>query len=154
MISADEIDALRGELTGALIGLARATRQNPKTETTCDRLQDALRMLATSDDAGELRQQIDAIRAEKALVAPGCAVCTARCGFTDDYDMRRLELAEPSVRHAKALILHALLGAAVRPRAPIHRLAPPLLSLLAEDLDAPELLRCASDALAEALTDR
>ena len=27
---------------------------------------------------------------EKDRIAPGCAMCTARCGNTDDYDMERL----------------------------------------------------------------
>ena len=76
--------ALRDELTGALIGLARTCSSHPRTESTDAALTAALRACALSDDEAELRDHIECIHAEKALAAPGCAACLARCGNTDD----------------------------------------------------------------------
>ena len=64
----------------ALIGLAGACNNNPKTLRT-DRV--LLRALAGELDA-------EAVRAEKFAVAPDCAVCANPCGNTSDYDMDRL----------------------------------------------------------------
>lgn len=45
---------------------------------------------------------------EKNRICPGCALCTSRCGNTDDYEMERMWRAEESVRGAKLLIWERL----------------------------------------------
>ena len=44
--------------------------------------------------------------------APGCSSCTARCGNTDNYDMRRLWDAPEDIRSLKSLILFGIRGMA------------------------------------------
>ena len=82
----------------ALIGLAGACNNNPKTEQT-----DRLLLMAL---AGE--RSAEEVRAEKFAVAPDCAVCANPCGNTSDYDMDRLYTADPEVHGAKVQILAAL----------------------------------------------
>ena len=45
------------------------------------------------------------INEEKAIISPGCATCTARCGNTDNYDMSLLWNAPDEIRKAKLSIL-------------------------------------------------
>lgn len=98
------------ELTGAVIGLARAACSNPITEDTDRILLEGLYLTAAyaSFDADEARRMTERVRAEKDRIAPGCRTCTARCGNTDDYDLARLWNAEPDIRSVKALILFVL----------------------------------------------
>ena len=86
----------------ALIGLAGACNNNPKTPQT-DRL--LLHALAGERDAEE-------VRAEKFAVAPDCATCMNPCGNTSDYDMDRLYTADAEVREAKLLIIEGMREAA------------------------------------------
>ena len=99
--------ALPDELTGALIGLARSTFQHVKTEQT-DRLVVAGLRAGAGSTETELIELIRQIRREKELVAPGCSICTARCGNTDDYDMRRLWNADEEIRSLKSVLLLSL----------------------------------------------
>lgn len=87
---------------GALIGLAGACNNNPKTPQTDSLLLHAL--------AG--KQDAEAVRAEKFAVAPDCAVCANPCGNTSDYDMDRLYTADAEVRETKLQIITALRKAA------------------------------------------
>lgn len=92
-------ERVQGEaVVSALIGLAGACNNNPKTPQT-DRI--LLRALAGEQDA-------EAVRAEKFAVAPDCAVCMNPCGNTSDYDLERLYTADAEVREAKMQILSAL----------------------------------------------
>ena len=147
--------ALRDELTGALIGLARTCSSHPRTESTDAALTAALRACALSDDEAELRAHIERIHAEKASAAPDCATCLARCGNTDDYDMRALQSEAPDVRAAKALVLLALRGLAVRlpdaPDEPCLRFLYDALALPGYDMEADDLLRYACKILGELL---
>lgn len=86
----------------ALIGLAGACNNNPKTPQT-DRV--VLRALAGEQDA-------EAVRAEKFAVAPDCAVCMNPCGNTSDYDMERLYTADAEIREVKLQIIEGLRQAA------------------------------------------
>ena len=98
-------------LLGRLIGLARASFTNPKTPRTDAVLLQGL--CALHSLCPEQMEQAAALAAEeKALVAPGCAACTARCGNTDDYDTARLWQAEPAVRGGKLILLAGLCGLA------------------------------------------
>ncbi len=98
------------KIISALIGLVGACSNNPKTDGT-DRLVIkalAFPLLYPGYDDKALREIVDDIHAEKNLVAPGCAACTAPCGNTSDYDMRRIYEADDVVREAKLQILEEI----------------------------------------------
>ena len=96
-------EKLPGEaVISALIGLAGACNNNPRTAQTDSLLLHAL--------AGE--RDAEAVRTEKFSVAPDCAVCANPCGNTSDYDMDRLYTAGAEVREAKLKIVAALREAA------------------------------------------
>ena len=72
----------RDRLLGALIGLARATVNEPKTEDTDHVLAAGLRQAARADAAEDaLRRMQDIVETEKYRVAPNCATCTDRKSF-------------------------------------------------------------------------
>lgn len=84
-------DTLRDTLLGALVGLARSTSSEPKTENTDAVLNAGLRLAAQPDAPAEtLQRMLDITRAEKHAVAPNCATCAMPCGNTKDYDLTRL----------------------------------------------------------------
>ena len=64
-------DTLRDTLLGALVGLARSTSSEPKTENTDAVLNAGLRLAAQPDAPAEtLQRMLDITRAEKHAVAP------------------------------------------------------------------------------------
>lgn len=99
---------LQNELTGALIGLARAI-DDPAVASAETWTIMTEGVLATAPDAclsdATLETLIQSVRAEKARLAPGCSSCTAPCGRTADYDMQALWTAEEEVRALKIRIL-------------------------------------------------
>ena len=105
---------LQDELTGALIGLARACSNNPKTEDTDRLILEGLFTTVTNVSFNDetLTQLIERVHAEKGRIVPGCAFCTSRCGNTDDYDMNRLWNAQEDIRSLKSLILFGIRGMA------------------------------------------
>ncbi|MCI6885998.1 MAG: hydroxylamine reductase [Lachnospiraceae bacterium] len=105
---------LQDELTGALIGLARTCTTNPKTENTDRLILEGLFTAVTNVNFNDvtIRQLIDRVKAEKEQIAPGCASCMARCGNTDDYDMKRLWNADEDIRSLKSLLLFGIRGMA------------------------------------------
>ncbi len=105
---------LQDELTGALIGLARTCASNPKTENTDRLIMEGLFATVTNvnfDDEA-IERLINKVRAEKEQIAPGCAVCEAKCGNTDEYDMKRIWEAQEDIRSLKSLILFGIRGMA------------------------------------------
>ena len=73
----------RDLLLGALVGLARSTVNEPKTEDTDRVLTSGLRLAADPDAAEDaLRRMYSIVETEKHRVAPNCATCTMRCGTT------------------------------------------------------------------------
>lgn len=114
----DNETRLRDELTGALIGLARATDNN--VETNADTWRIMIEGLCAAADAnpGEetLREMIGRVHAEKLRLVPDCAVCTSPCGRTADYDMAQLRRAPENIRRIKADILSGARGMALRAR--------------------------------------
>ena len=110
---------LQDELTGALIGLARAI-DDPALASAETWTIMTEGLLATapdvcldntatatdvhSDDAA-IEALIRKVRAEKERLAPGCSQCMAPCGRTADYDMQALWNAEEEVRALKLRIL-------------------------------------------------
>ena len=84
---------LQDELTGALIGLARATVGDTlATEETWNVMITGLFATLTNvsfDDAA-IREQISAVHRAKDALVPQCQSCGAPCGRNDDYDLRQL----------------------------------------------------------------
>ena len=105
---------LQDELTGALIGLARAADTNAPTASTHRVIIEGLFTTLTNVNFNEetVRQQIDAVRREKAALIPNCDTCASPCGRTDEYDMNLLWEANEDIRSLKSLILFGLRGMA------------------------------------------
>lgn len=105
---------LQDELTGALIGLARACMNNPKTEQTDRLILEGLFTTVTNVNFNDetLHSLITRVKTEKSRIVPGCASCSSACGNTDDYDMKRLWSADEDVRSLKSLILFGIRGMA------------------------------------------
>ena len=138
-LSAPVTDAQRQRdaLLGALVGLARSTVNEPKTEDTDRVLASGLRLAADPDAAEDaLRRMYHIVETEKHRVAPNCATCTMRCGNTDNYDLARLWNAPAEVRTLKLELLAALF--ALAQRRSTERIADEIrndLFVLAEDWD-------------------
>lgn len=105
---------LQDELTGALIGLARACANNGKSEKTDRLILEGLFATLTNVNFDDemLQKIIDNVNEEKANIVPGCAVCTERCGSTDNYDVSRIWKADEDIRSLKSLILFGIRGMA------------------------------------------
>ena len=106
----------RDALLGALVGLARATTNEPKTDDTDEVLNAGLRLAAQPDAPEErLQRMLAIVQTEKHRVAPGCATCAMPCGNTNDYDFVRLWAAPESIRTLK---LNAFCRVCAGPKAP------------------------------------
>lgn len=105
---------LQDQLTGALIGLARAADTNTPTTSTHRAVIEGLFTTLTNVNFNEetVRQQIDTVRREKGLLTPNCSACACPCGRTDEYDMSNLWEADEDIRSLKSLILFGLRGMA------------------------------------------
>ncbi len=100
-------------LTGALIGLGRATEGN---EDLIDGVLDTLfaealaaPLRAADANAAALEERIEA--AKKALV-PRCYYCASPCGRNDAYDMEQLHGAPEALREKKYALLGSMRAAA------------------------------------------
>ena len=102
------------QLTGALIGLARAADTNTPTASTHRAVIEGLFTTLTNVNFSEetVRQQIDTVRREKALLTPNCGACACPCGRTDEYDLGKLWETDEDIRSLKSLILFGLRGMA------------------------------------------
>lgn len=111
-----DIAKLQNQLTGALIGLARAVDGNEHLVTSeLDKL--VLEgLLATLPNANfqeeALTELIKKVQAAKYEIVPDCAACTNACGRTADYDLELLWQEQEDTRSLKALILFGIRGAA------------------------------------------
>lgn len=106
---------LQDELTGALIGLARATDGNSTPfdstwKTTIKGLFTTITNVNFNDKS--IRTVINEIHHEKEKLVPQCASCGAPCGRNNDFDMDELWNAQEDVRSLKSLILFGLRGMA------------------------------------------
>ena len=110
-----EAAKLRDELTGALIGLARAADTAPEADGRTWSLMIkglfATRANANFDGAA-IRALTGRVRTEKARLVPDCAVCSAPCGRTSDYDMAQLWGEQEDIRSLKSRILSGARGMA------------------------------------------
>ena len=110
-----EVAKLQDELTGALIGLARATDNAPEANGgTWQLMIEGLFTTVTNVNFNEatLRGLIGRVHAEKARLVPDCAVCISPCGRSNDYDMAQLWNAQEDIRSLKSLILFGVRGMA------------------------------------------
>ena len=99
---------IQDKLTGALIGLARATQGNTQpTERTYRLLIKGLVFTSTCVGlkAEALRDLIDAVHAEKNRLVPRCSECASPCGRNEDYDVEKLREADEDIRSLKSLLL-------------------------------------------------
>lgn len=106
-----EQDRLRAQLTGALIGLARAVdgSEHLITESSTQLIVEGL--VATLPSGGtdaDLEELIQRAEAEKRQMVPNCFTCAMPCGRTSDYDMQKLYAAEADVRRLKEEILYGI----------------------------------------------
>lgn len=109
-----EVARLQDELTGALIGLARAAEQNGKTEKATRLILEGLFTTITNVNFNEetLHILINRVVAERNVIALSCESCNSRCGNTDIYDMQKIWTAQVDVRSLKSLILFGIRGIA------------------------------------------
>ena len=108
-----DVAKLQDELTGALIGLARATDGDAPVNADTWRLMiEGLFTTVTNVSFNEktIRELIDRVHEEKARLVPGCSGCGSRCGSNDDYDMNLLWNAQEDIRSLKSLILFGVRG--------------------------------------------
>ena len=106
---------LQDELTGALVGLARATDGSPDVnEGTWSLIIEALFTTLTNVnfDAAAIRDVTARVKAEKSRLVPDCASCMSPCGHNNDYDVSRLWTADEDIRSLKSLILFGIRGMA------------------------------------------
>lgn len=106
--------ALQDELTGALIGLAKACGNQSRTKESTRLILKGLFTTVTnvSFHDGTLSELIAQVRAEKNRIVPDCSSCTSPCGNTGDYDMKDLWNAQEDIRSLKSLILFGIRGVA------------------------------------------
>lgn len=109
-----DIAGLQDELTGALIGLARASYGNRPAASTHRALIEGLFTTVTNVNFNEetIRKQIETVTEEKNTLIPRCGECGEPCGKNDNYDMKRLWDTDEDIRSLKSLILFGLRGMA------------------------------------------
>ena len=110
-----ETAVFQDELTGALIGLARAARGDAEPdEDTYRIIIEGLFATVTNvnfDDQA-ICKMTEAVRKEKERLIPQCSSCGSPCGQNEEYDMKELWTEEENVRSLKSLILFGIRGMA------------------------------------------
>ncbi|MFA5522744.1 MAG: hydroxylamine reductase [Tissierellales bacterium] len=105
---------LQDELTGALIGLAKAVMDNGSFMSTDKVMLEGLFTTITNVnfDDESLKVLINKVYQEKNFLMPQCAGCSASCSSVEDYDMKDLWNDNEDIRSLKSLILLGLRGMA------------------------------------------
>jgi len=107
---------IQDQLTGALIGLARATEGNLDliSDTTAAVVVEGLFATLTNVnfDNDALIKIMGRVEIEKQKLVPECAACAVPCGRNNDYDMDQLWNADEDIRSLKSLILFGIRGIA------------------------------------------
>ena len=134
----------KNALTGALIGLSRATYGDTEPdERTWRLLAEGLAALGGEAEEEALEALTGRVREEKKRLVPRCSVCASPCGRNADYDMSLLTSAPAEVRELKAAILTAAQELAAKPGSGGEEAGPLLakaLFAIGEEWDA-DLLR-------------
>lgn len=107
-----ELAQLQDRLTGALVGLARATEGNSHMISAATAAITVEGLLATQADAhfdsNDMLALLDKVAAEKRKLVPACYECTASCGRNNDYNMQKLQLADEDTRALKLQLLSVI----------------------------------------------
>jgi hydroxylamine reductase len=107
---------LQDELTGALIGLARAAEGNEHlvTEEMNQLVLEGLFTTITNVNFNDetLKLLIDKIEDTKKKLVPNCFTCSDSCGRNNNFDMNTLWTTDEDVRSLKSLILFGIRGMA------------------------------------------
>ena len=107
---------LQDKLTGALIGLARATDGNEhliRESATAVIIESLFATLTNVNfDNAALEKLLERVGEEKRKMVPDCFACAAPCGRNNDYDMQDLWNADEDIRSLKSLILFGIRGMA------------------------------------------
>ena len=105
---------IQDRLTGALIGLARASEgkdRSPEADRIIVKGLFATLTNVSFDDSALNELLAEAGRLKHSL-SPMCGSCTADCGRTEDFDMNRLWSEDEDIRSLKSLILFGMRGMA------------------------------------------
>lgn len=107
---------LQDELTGALIGLARATEGNEQlvTEEMNQLVFEGLFTTITNVNFNDeiLKLLINKIEDTKKKLVPNCFTCSDSCGRNNNFDMNTLWTTDEDIRSLKSLILFGIRGMA------------------------------------------
>lgn len=107
---------LQDEITGALIGLARAAEGNEHlvTEEMNQLVLEGLFTTVTNVNFNDetLKILIYKIENAKKKLVPNCFTCSGSCGRNDNFDMNTLWTTDEDVRSLKSLILFGIRGMA------------------------------------------
>ena len=107
---------LQDELTGALIGLARAAEGNEHlvTEEMNQLVLEGLFTTITNVNFNDetLKLLIDKIEDTKKKLVPNCFTCSGSCGKNNNFDMNTLWTTDEDIRSLKSLILFGIRGMA------------------------------------------
>ena len=107
---------LQDELTGALIGLARATegKEQLVTEEMNQLVLEGLFTTITNVNFNDetLKLLIDKIEDTKKKLVPNCFTCSDSCGRNNNFDMNTLWTTDEDIRSLKSLILFGIRGMA------------------------------------------
>ena len=107
---------LQDELTGALIGLARAAEGNEYlvNEEMNQLILEGLFTTVTNVNFNDetLKILIYKIENAKKKLVPNCFTCSGSCGRNDNFDMNTLWTTDEDVRSLKSLILFGIRGMA------------------------------------------
>ena len=107
---------LQDELTGALIGLARATEGNEQlvTEEMNQLVLEGLFTTITNVNFNDeiLKLLINKIEDTKKKLVPNCFTCSVSCGRNNNFDMNTLWTTDEDIRSLKSLILFGIRGMA------------------------------------------
>ncbi len=104
-------------LIGALVGLARsADGESDPLPDVWALLTEGLAMVSMQPSDAVYDELICRIHEERDRMVPNCALCTAHCGRTDDYDTALLDQDDAEVRRCKTDILFDLHDMALRLR--------------------------------------
>ena len=107
---------LEDKLTGALIGLARATEGNDHmlSDSTVAVVVEGLFATLTNVnfDNDALLAILERVDVEKRKLVPECYKCASACGRNNEYDMQKLWNADEDIRSLKSLILFGIRGVA------------------------------------------
>ena len=107
---------LQDELTGALIGLARAAEGNEHlvneemNQLVLEGLFTTITNVSFNDET--LNLLIKKIEDTKKKLVPNCFTCSGSCGRNDNFDMNTLWTTDEDVRSLKSLILFGIRGMA------------------------------------------